>query len=189
MSYRGGRGGGRGGRGGFNGGRRDFDEGPPERVVEMGYVMHESEGDVLCKSTNEMIPYFNAPLYLENKTKIGKVDEILGAISDVHFSMKCDEGVKPSSFKSGDKVYINPMKLLPLSRFTETQKPAGGRGGARGGARGGRGGSGGRGGRGGNRGGGRGGSFGGNRGGSFSGNRGGSFGGNRGGFNGQHKRF
>ena len=69
----------------------------------MGYVMHESEGDVLCKSTNEMvrsvtgrlireIPYFNAPLYLENKTKIGKVDEILGSISDVHFSMKCDEG-------------------------------------------------------------------------------------------------
>ena len=67
--------------------------------------MHESEGDVLCKSTNEMvifvdievidqIPYFNAPLYLENKTKIGKVDEILGSISDVHFSMKCDEGLK-----------------------------------------------------------------------------------------------
>lgn len=28
-------------------------------------------------------------------------------------------GVKASSFKAGDKVYINPMKLLPLSRFTE----------------------------------------------------------------------
>ena len=65
--------------------------------------MHEAEGSLLCKSTNEMvgfvnehvimqIPYFNAPVYLENKTKIGKVDEILGAISDVHFSMICDEG-------------------------------------------------------------------------------------------------
>ena len=28
-------------------------------------------------------------------------------------------GVKASSFKAGDIVYINPMKLLPLSRFTE----------------------------------------------------------------------
>lgn len=27
--------------------------------------------------------------------------------------------MKASSFKAGDKVYINPMKLLPLSRFTE----------------------------------------------------------------------
>ena len=32
-------------------------------------------------------------MYLENKTKIGKVDEILGAVSDVHFSMKCDAGI------------------------------------------------------------------------------------------------
>ena len=66
--------------------------------------MHEAEGDLLCKSTNEIVcfvnpqlinqvPYFNAPVYLENKTKIGKVDEILGAVSDVHFSMKCDEGL------------------------------------------------------------------------------------------------
>ncbi|KAK8825193.1 small nucleolar RNP protein [Blastocystis sp. ATCC 50177/Nand II] len=186
MSFRGGRGGNRGGRGGNFGGRRDIEEGPPERVVELGFVMHEAEGDLLCKSTNEMIPYFNAPVYLENKTKIGKVDEILGAISDVHFSMKCDEGVKASSFKKGDKVYINPMKLLPLSRFTETPKPSGGARGGRGGSFGGRGGRGGAGGRGGSFGGrgGRGGSFGGRggRGGSFGGGRGGrggSFGGRK----------
>lgn len=28
-------------------------------------------------------------------------------------------GVKADSFKAGDSMYINPMKLLPLSRFTE----------------------------------------------------------------------
>ena len=29
------------------------------------------------------IPYFNAPIYLENKTQIGKVEEILGPINKV----------------------------------------------------------------------------------------------------------
>lgn len=29
------------------------------------------------------IPYFNAPIFLENKTQIGKVDEILGQINSV----------------------------------------------------------------------------------------------------------
>ena len=34
----------------------------------------------MCKCTNEKIPYFNAPIYLENKQQIGKVDEIFGPI-------------------------------------------------------------------------------------------------------------
>jgi hypothetical protein len=29
------------------------------------------------------VPYFNAPIFLENKTQIGKVEEILGAINNV----------------------------------------------------------------------------------------------------------
>ena len=29
------------------------------------------------------IPYFNAPMFLENKTQIGKVEEILGPINNV----------------------------------------------------------------------------------------------------------
>lgn len=28
------------------------------------------------------VPYFNAPMYLQNKTQIGKVEEIFGCISD-----------------------------------------------------------------------------------------------------------
>jgi hypothetical protein len=34
---------------------------------EMGQFMHAAEGDMLYESTNTKIPYFNAPIYLENK--------------------------------------------------------------------------------------------------------------------------
>ena len=36
----------------------------------------------MCRNTNEKIPYFNAPVFLENKSQIGKVDDIFGAIKD-----------------------------------------------------------------------------------------------------------
>lgn len=75
---RGGRGGGRGGRGGRGGGRGFRDEGPPAFVVEVGQMMHECESEMVCRLTEKenKIPYFNAPIYLENKKKIGKVDEV-----------------------------------------------------------------------------------------------------------------
>lgn len=170
----------------------------------MGSFVHPCEGEIVCKSTNPKVPYFNAPIYLENKSLVGKVDEILGPINDVYFTIKPTEGIQATSFKTGDKFYIGGDKLLPLERFLPKPKaPAGskpkksginkgaagrgGRGGARGGFSG-RGGSrgGSRGGFGGGRGGSRGG-FGGGRGGSrggFSGGRGGSRGGSRGGFGG-----
>ncbi|CAI5736668.1 unnamed protein product [Hyaloperonospora brassicae] len=187
MSFRGGRGGFRGGRGGArgggfggrSGGRGGFrePEGPPAFVVELGSFMHACENEMVYKSTNDKVPYFNAGAFLENKTRIGKVDEILGSINEVMFTVKPDTGVSATSFQNGDKVFISPDKLLPLSRFTEKSgtKPAGAGRGGRGGARGGRGGgrSAGRGGFSG-RGGGRGGFSG--RGGGFSG-RGGGFGG------------
>jgi H/ACA ribonucleoprotein complex subunit 1 len=134
--------------------------------------MHACENEMVYKSTNDKVPYFNAGAFLENKTKIGKVDEILGSINEVMFTVKPDAGVTATSFQPGDKVFISPDKLLPLSRFTEQpKKSAGGAG------RGGRGGAG----RGGGRGGGRG--FGGGRGGGrgFGGGRGGGFSGGRGG--------
>lgn len=185
-----GRGGFRGGRGGF-GGRTGppMQMGPPDTVLEMGSFMQECEGDIVCRSINVKIPYFNAPIYLENKTQVGKVDEILGPLNEVFFTIKPSEGVKAASFKDGDKFYISPDKLLPLERFLPKPKEVGikpkrkSAGGARGGARGGFGGRGGsrggfgdRGGRGGRGGfGGRGGSRGG-----FGGDRGG-----RGGFGGR----
>ncbi|KAJ1877261.1 H/ACA snoRNP pseudouridylase subunit [Coemansia sp. RSA 486] len=186
---RGGFGGGRGGgRGGFGGGHASY--GPPDTVMEMGTYMHACEGEMVCKSTNEKVPYFNAPIFLENKTQIGKVDEILGPINEVYFTVKLQDGVIADSFKTNDRVFIAPDRLLPLERFLPKPKAApaggvkkrgagaGGRGAGRGAGRGGRGGS--RGGFGGGRGGGRGGSRGGFGGGRGAGRGGGGFGGGRG---------
>ena len=103
--------------------------------------MHSAENEMVCKLTNAMIPYFNAGIYLENKAKIGKVEEVFGPINKVYFTIKPDNGVNAKSFKADDKVYIGTDKLLPISRFlNEGKKPSGGRGGGRGGAPGGRGG-------------------------------------------------
>uniref|UniRef100_A0ACD5WY25 Uncharacterized protein n=1 Tax=Avena sativa TaxID=4498 RepID=A0ACD5WY25_AVESA len=142
----GGGGRGRGGGGRFGGGGGFRDEGPPAEVVEVSTFMHACEGDAVTKLTNEKVPYFNAPIYLQNKTQIGKVDEIFGPINESLFSVKMFEGVIATSYKEGDKFFIDPMKLLPLSRFLPQPKGSsqgfsrgGGRGG-RGGARGGRGG-------------------------------------------------
>ncbi|KAJ8111718.1 hypothetical protein OPT61_g5752 [Boeremia exigua] len=119
---RGGFGGGRGGgRGGFGGGA-SF--GPPDQVFEMGTFVHEVENEMFCESINTKIPYFNAPIYLENKTPIGKVDEICGPLNQVYFTIKPQEGIQAKSFKAGDKFYIGGDKLLPLDRFLPKPKPA-----------------------------------------------------------------
>ncbi|KAF2096350.1 hypothetical protein NA57DRAFT_8575, partial [Rhizodiscina lignyota] len=91
--------------------------GPPDQVLEMGTFLHAAEGDIVCSSINTKIPYFNAPIYLENKTPIGKVDEILGPLNQVYFTIKPQEGIVATSFKTGDKFYIGGDKLLPMERF------------------------------------------------------------------------
>ncbi|KAL6747700.1 Gar1/Naf1 RNA binding region-domain-containing protein [Haematococcus lacustris] len=116
--FRGGGGGGRfGGGGGRFGGRGGYDQGPPDSVVEAGHFAHACEGEAVVKLTNPKIPYFNAPIFLENKTQIGKVEEILGPINSVYFTIKMSDGVVATSYASGQKFYIDPMKLLPLERF------------------------------------------------------------------------
>ncbi|TXG66318.1 hypothetical protein EZV62_007593 [Acer yangbiense] len=112
----GGRGGGRFGGGGFR------DEGPPSEVVEVSTFLHGCEGDAVTKLTNEKIPFFNAPIYLQNMTQIGKVDEIFGPINESYFSIKMMEGIVATSYNAGDKFYIDPSKLLPLSRFLTPPK-------------------------------------------------------------------
>ena len=79
--------------------------------------MHATEGEMVCESINPKIPYFNAPIFLENKSQIGKVDEILGPLNQVYFTVKPSDGIHATSFKSGDKVYIGGDKLLPLERY------------------------------------------------------------------------
>ena len=51
-------------------------------LLEVGHCVHPCEGDLVCKSDIEKVPYFNAPIYLENKSQIGKVDEIFGPMQD-----------------------------------------------------------------------------------------------------------
>uniref|UniRef100_A0A9L0IWR0 H/ACA ribonucleoprotein complex subunit n=1 Tax=Equus asinus TaxID=9793 RepID=A0A9L0IWR0_EQUAS len=139
------------------------------RGAVLGEFLHPCEDDIVCKCTTEenKVPYFNAPVYLENKEQIGKVDEIFGQLRDFYFSVKLSENMKASSFKKLQKFYIDPYKLLPLQRFLP--RPPGEKGPPRGGGRGGRGGGRGGGGRGG-----RGGGFrGGRGGGGFRGGRGG----------------
>jgi len=110
--------------------------------------MHECESEMVCTLSHKdnMIPYFNAGIYLENKKKIGKVDEIFGPVTQVMFTVKPDPGVVAKSFQPQDIMYIATDKLLPLTRFTNPSsgggKPAGRAGGRGGGGRGGPGGRG-----------------------------------------------
>ena len=112
----------------------------------MGTFMHAVEGEMFCTSINPKVPQFNAQIFLENKTPVGKVDEVLGPVNQVYFTVKPTEGIQATSFKDGDKFYIGSEKLLPLERFLPKPKPppgapkpkrAGGRGGPRGAGRGG----------------------------------------------------
>ena len=82
---------------------------------------------MLCASVNpDKVPWFNAPIYLQNKSVLGKVDEILGPINETFFSVKMGDGMVAESFKIGDKVYIAGDKLFPIDRFLPKPKVAGG---------------------------------------------------------------
>ncbi|VDO25077.1 unnamed protein product [Onchocerca flexuosa] len=142
MSFRG-RGGGGGGSRGFgsfgHGGRRGnrggsnrsggYDQGLPEQVtgknfhhsltfvLEIGYFTHTCEDDIVCHNTSGKIPYFNAAIFFENKEQVGKVDEIFGGIKDNGFTVKLQDGIKASSFKEAQKLYIDSGRLLPIERF------------------------------------------------------------------------
>lgn len=51
------------------------------------------------------------------QTTIGKVDEVLGPINGVYFTIKPQEGIVATSFKAGDKFYIGGDKLLPIEKY------------------------------------------------------------------------
>ena len=59
-------------------------------------------------------------------SRVSQVDEIFGTIQEVFFSVKAADGISATSFKVGDKLFINPEKLLPLQRFLPQPKGAGG---------------------------------------------------------------
>ncbi|XP_017016736.1 H/ACA ribonucleoprotein complex subunit 1 [Drosophila kikkawai] len=118
-SGRGFRGGGGGGfnRGGPRGGRGTFDNGPPDRVIPLGNFVYSCQNDLVCKVGIQDVPYFNAPIFLENKEQIGKIDEIFGTVRDYFVSVKLSDNVYANSFNPNQSLYIDPGKLLPIARF------------------------------------------------------------------------
>lgn len=98
-------------------------------MIPLGYVTHPCQDQIVCKVTIADVPYFNAPIFLQNKQQIGKIDEIFGTLKDYSVSIQLGEGMKASSFKEKDELYIDPHKLLPIARFMPGGDQRGGRGG------------------------------------------------------------
>ena len=59
---------------------------------------------MLKVQTEDVVPYFNAPIYTKDKNQIGKIDEIFGPIKDYYVSIKLGENLKAKSFKEKDEV-------------------------------------------------------------------------------------
>lgn len=126
----------RGGRGRGPRGGGSFHQDPGE-PTEVGEVMNSCEGNqLLCKATVQKVPWFSKPVSLENGGEIGRIDEILGPVTQHMFSVKTNEGVNPDSIKPGTKVFMGANFLFPMTRFTEPKPSFRGRGGSRGGPRG-----------------------------------------------------
>lgn len=71
----------RGGRGG-GGFRQNWDE-PPAMVIESGEFMHPCEEFIVVKNIiQDKVPIFGRPVYLENKKKIGVIDDVFGPINE-----------------------------------------------------------------------------------------------------------
>jgi len=81
-----------------------YDQGPPETVTLLGHYAWTAENDIVIKSDIEEVPFFNAPIYTENKQQLGKIDEIFGAIRSYHVSAKLSENIKANSFEKDTKV-------------------------------------------------------------------------------------
>eukprot|EP01062_Namystynia_karyoxenos_P048767 TRINITY_DN3724_c1_g1_i1.p1 TRINITY_DN3724_c1_g1~~TRINITY_DN3724_c1_g1_i1.p1 ORF type:complete len:161 (+),score=49.51 TRINITY_DN3724_c1_g1_i1:119-601(+) len=142
MGKGGGKKGGGKGKGKGKGGGFSFEPDPPDEVALAGTYCHEAEGQIVAQSTNtEKLPMFNIFAYTEQKKKIGKIDEILGQIRNVHFSIIPEQGIEPSSFKEGFQFYISTNKFTPLQKFLDLGKP---RKGGKGKGKGGKGGKGGK---------------------------------------------
>ncbi|KAL4580117.1 hypothetical protein LXL04_016297 [Taraxacum kok-saghyz] len=60
----------------------DFESRCIANFAEVSALVHAYEGEAVTKLTNEKIPYFNASIYLQNTTQIGKVDEIFGPFNE-----------------------------------------------------------------------------------------------------------
>lgn len=86
------------------------------QVIPLGSYLYPSQDDLVVKAEIEDVPYFNAPIYLENKEQIGKIDEIFGNIRDYFVSIKLSDDIKVKSFKPHQKV----CTFKSLSSFSDS---------------------------------------------------------------------
>ena len=68
---------------------------------------------LICYTSGNNIPLLMRTIYLQNKNRIGKVDDVFGQLNKSGIAIKPDEGVKAESFKAGDKV-IKAYVILTL---------------------------------------------------------------------------
>ena len=59
---------------------------------------------LIAYNIGEYVPLLMRSIYLQNKNKVGKVDDVFGQLNGSGIAIKPDDGVKAESFKAGDKV-------------------------------------------------------------------------------------
>ena len=64
---------------------------------------------LICNVVGSNVPLLMRSIYLLNKNKVGKVDDVFGPMSKPGLAIKPDDGVKAESFKAGDKLYADPQ--------------------------------------------------------------------------------
>ena len=64
---------------------------------------------LICYNLGDYVPLLMRNIYLQNKNKVGKVDDVFGQLNKSGIAIKPDEGVKAESFKAGDKVIYKPL--------------------------------------------------------------------------------
>lgn len=57
-----------------------------------------------CSVLEKKVPLLMRSIYMQNKTLIGKVDDVFGPVTAPGIAIKPADGVKGESFKSGDQV-------------------------------------------------------------------------------------
>ena len=66
---------------------------------------------------DKKVPLLMRSIYMQNKTLIGKVDDVFGPVSAPGISIMPAEGIKGDSFKAGDKVYADPYECRDVQFF------------------------------------------------------------------------
>lgn len=74
------------------------------QVIYVGSYVWPCQDELVIKADIEDVPFFNAPIYLENKEQIGKIDEIFGNPRNYYFSVKITEQANAKSFNLNEKV-------------------------------------------------------------------------------------